>query len=165
MITASIQGLEGFQQRYGDAAEKVFDKIDVEIGIGTENMELNAKRNAPKDQGTLAREITHFREDRLEWAFVSQASYSAFVEFGTRSSVVIPPGLEGFASEFQGSGGSSLSAKQAIFNWCRRKGIDQKLWYAIFVKIMTKGVNPHPFFFPAFEEAKPEMLQRIQAIL
>jgi hypothetical protein len=110
-------------------------------------------------------EISSFQEKPLSWALVSGASYSAFVEFGTRSNVVIPAGLEAEAAKFREGSLSSLSAKEAIFNWCARHGIDRKFWYAIFIKIMTAGVHPHPFFFKQLEAERPQLLNRLQQIL
>lgn len=145
--------------------ERLFAEIDAEIGASVQNMVALAKRNAPKDTGVLVNEITAAQEKPLTWSFVSQASYSAFVEFGTRSNVRIPPGLESFAGSFKGGFQSSLSAKEAIFEWCRRHGIERRAWYAIFIKIMTKGVTAQPFFFPAFEQEKPNLINRLREIL
>jgi hypothetical protein len=141
MITVDLQGFDTIAERLKTASETVFKEVDAEIGATTQDMVALAKRNAPKDQGLLSGEISSFQERPLRWAFVSQASYSAFVEFGTKSNVRIPAGLESFAGSFKGGFQSSLSAKEAIFEWCRRHGIERRAWYAIFIKIMTKGVS------------------------
>jgi hypothetical protein len=164
MITVSFEGIEGLNERLQNASQKVFAEVDAEIGASVKDMEAGAKRDAPKDQGLLVNEISSFQEKPLTWSLVSSASYSAFVEFGTRSNVSIPAGLEAEAAKFRGSQ-SSLSAKQAIFNWCARHGIDKKFWYPIFVKIMTQGIRPHPFFFKQLEAEKPQLLNRLQQIL
>jgi len=164
-ITVQLKGFDGLAARLQANAQKVFEQVDAEIGAGVQEMVPVAKRNAPADQGLLRNEISFEQNSFLKWTYVSQASYSAFVEFGTKSQVSIPPGLESFAAQFKGGGFSSLDAKAMIFEWCKRHGIERKAWYAIFIKIMTIGVRPQPFFFPAFEEVKPKMIQNIRNIL
>lgn len=158
-------GFDTIAERLKTISDEKFNEVDAEIGASIKTMERNAKRDAPKDQGLLVNEISSFREKPLEWQLVSPALYSAFVEFGTKSNVVIPPGLEATAAEFRGKFQSSISAKEAIFNWCKRHGIDQRAWYAIFVKIMVKGVRPHPFFFKQLTAEQPQLLNRLQQIL
>jgi len=165
MITVDLIGFDTIAERLKTASQKVFDEVDAEIGASIKDMEAGAKRDAPKDQGLLVNEISSFQDKPLTWSLVSQASYSAFVEFGTRSNVVIPPGLEAEAAKFRGGFDSSISAKQAIFQWCARHGIDKKFWYPIFVKIMVQGIRPHPFFFKQLEAEKPQLLNRLQQIL
>ena len=102
----------------------------------------------------------------LEKFLVSRAEWSAFVEFGTRLKVSIPAGLEQEAAAAQvKTGGSSGRAKELIFAWCARKGIEQKFWYPIFVQIMTEGISPHPFFFKQLDAEKANLLNRLQQIL
>ena len=38
---------------------------------------------------------------------------------------------------------------ESIKDWCRKKGIDVKLAYVIFVNILNKGIEPQPFLYPA----------------
>lgn len=165
MITLDLVGFDTIGERLKTASESVFKEVDAEIGASVKEMELGAQRDAPKDQGLLANEITSFQDAPLRWSLVSQASYSAFVEFGTKSQVQIPAGLEAEAAKHRGSPGGSLSAKQAIFQWCARHGIEQKFWYPIFVSIMVNGIRPRPFFFKQLEAEKPILLNRLQQIL
>lgn len=164
-FTLDIKGIDGVTERLAVASEEKFKEVDAEIGASIKEMELGAKRDAPKDQGILVNEISSFQERPLVWQLVSAASYSAFVEFGTKSHVVIPPGLEAEAARFRGQAGGSLGAKQAIFNWCDRHGIDKRIRYAIFIKIMTQGIRPHPFFFKQLDREKPNLINRLQQIL
>lgn len=164
-FTVDIKGFDGFAERMKSASEKVFAEVDAEIGASIKQMELGAKQDAPKDQGLLVNEISSFQEQPLVWQLVSAASYSAFVEFGTKSHVVIPPWLEAEAAKFRGQAGGTLGAKQAIFNWCKRHGIDPKFWYPIFIKIMVQGIRPHPFFFKQLDAEKPNLINRLQQIM
>lgn len=164
-FTFDIEGLDGFQERIEKAADSVLVEVDAEIGTSIKVMEQGAKRDAPVDQGLLRNEISSQQERPLVWSLVSQASYSAYVEFGTRSNVQIPPGLEAEAAAARGSTGGTLGAKEAIFAWCRRHGIEQKFWYPIFIKIMVQGIRPHPFFFKQLDAEKANLLNRLQQIL
>lgn len=164
-FTLDIKGIDGITERLAAASEEKFKEMDAEIGASIKEMELGAKRDAPKDQGLLVNEISSFQERPLGWQLVSAAFHSAFVEFGTKSHVVIPPGLEAEAARFRGQPGGSLGAKQAIFNWCDRHGIDKGIRYAIFIKIMTQGIRPHPFFFKQLDREKPNLINRLQQIL
>ena len=122
--------------------------------------------DAPADQGFLRQRISKDHVGAMNYNIISQSDYSAFVEFGTKSKVVIPAGLEDVAAQAKASTGfDPLTAKEAIFNWCQRQGIDQKLWYPIYVSIMVNGITPHPFFFANFERVKPGLLNRVQNIL
>ncbi len=164
-FTVDLVGFDTIGARLATASEAVFKEVDAEIGASVKVMEQGAKRDAPVDQGLLRNEISSFQDKPLVWSLVSQASYSAFVEFGTRSLVQIPPGLEAEAAQFRGSTGGTLGAKEAIFNWCARHGIDRKFWYPIFVKIMVRGIRPHPFFFKQLDAEKANLLNRLQQIL
>jgi hypothetical protein len=162
-FTVDLVGFDTIGERLKTASEKVFAEVDAEIGASAQNMELGAKRDAPKDRGTLVQEISHFQEKPLQWALVSRALHSAFVEFGTRDNRVVPAGLEQEASVINAT--SSIGAKQAIFDWCARHGIERKAWYPIFIKIMTKGIRPHPFFFKQLDSERSQLLNRLQQIL
>jgi len=166
-FTVDLIGFDTIRERLKTASEEIFKEVDAEIGASAQNMASAAKRDAPNDQGLLVNEISYDKDPSqpLTWFVVSRASYSAFVEFGTRDNRVIPPGLEQKASEVLKGAASSLSAKEAIFKWCARHGIDKKFWYPIFVKIMVVGIRPHPFFFKQLETEKPQLINRLQQIL
>lgn len=164
-FTVDLVGFDTIGERLATASEAVFKEVDAEIGASVKVMEQGAKRDAPVDQGLLRNEISSFQDKPLEWSLVSQASYSAFVEFGTRLKVSIPAGLEQEAAAARGSTGGTGGAKELIFAWCARKGIERKFWYPIFVQIMTEGISPHPFFFKQLEAEKANLLNRLQQIL
>jgi hypothetical protein len=76
--------------------------------------------------------------------------------------VSVPADQQEYAAQFKGSGLSSLSAKEAVFAWCKRKGIPKKAWYAVYLKVMRVGTSPHPFFFPAANRIKPIIIDRVE---
>jgi len=86
----------------------------------------------------------------------SNAPYSAYVEFGTGTKVKIPAGFESLAAQFRGKGGGTFDQLlDNIKDWCRRKGIDEKLAYPIAVSIVKTGIKPQPYFIPAYLQNVP----------
>lgn len=144
---------------------KLTNEIDTEIEEAVAEMQDRAVRDAPVDQGILRGEITRKDEGELTWSLISQALHSPYIEFGTKLYVQVPPGLEDEAAKFRGSSQSSLSAKEAIFLWCKRHGIEERLWYQIFLSIMTKGIKPRPFFFKQLNIVKPKLIDRLNKLL
>jgi hypothetical protein len=81
----------------------------------------------------------------------SNAPYSAYVEFGTGTKVKIPAGFESLAAKYRGKGGGSIdNLLDNIRDWCKKKGIDEKLAYPIAVSILRTGIKPQPYFIPAY---------------
>lgn len=163
-----IKGMAELQARLKNAADNLPKAVGVELKDGANAIAAEAKQRAPGDQGFLRNMISVETVDNLHYNVISAADYSAFVEFGTRQQVQIPPGLEEYAAQFRGNGASSptgLTAKEAIFAWCQRQGIDQKLWYPIYISIMTKGIEPRPFFFPAADRIAPIIVSNVEKVL
>ncbi len=160
-----IDGLDKLQSSLDEKARSLEKEIDAEIGFACDEAVGYMQTDAPADQGFLRSHISKAKAALNDYEIVAQSDYAAYVEFGTRSKVQIPAGLEEVAASFKGGNVSSLDAKEAIFNWCKRKGIDPKLWYAIYISIMVNGITPHPFFFHNFERVKKPLFERIQNIL
>lgn len=162
-----IEGLKELREKLGKVPQKLVAEIDTEIGLGTIAMANTAKRLAPAGKGNILRtETTAEKIKDLVWEFVSQAGYAGYVEFGTRSKVRIPAGAEQLAAEVRNNKfKSSLSAKEAIYSWCKFRGIDPKLWYPIYRSIMVNGIEPHPFFFPAFSQELPKIISNVKRVL
>ena len=165
-VNVNIKGFDELKSRLRNMPAKMVRLVDAELQDGVRAMVAEAKQRAPADQGILRMEITDQKIAPLKYKFLSGAIYSAYVEFGTRSLVSVPPGLAEYAAQFLNAGGiSSLGAKEAIFAWCKRKGIPPKAWYPIFLKIMIVGTKPQPFFFPAFDRIEPIIVANIKRAL
>lgn len=92
----------------------------------------------------------------------SNAPYSAYVEFGTGTKVKVPIGFESLAAQFRGKGGGTFDQLlDNIKDWCRRKGIDEKLAYIIAVSIIKTGIKPQPYFIPAYLQNVPIYEKRL----
>lgn len=162
----SLQGLSKFKDKLRKAPKELQEEIGFELLDGVNRMVQGAKKDAPGNHGILRAEISSLKVAALEVDYISGALYSGYVEFGTRSLVSIPAGLEEYAAQVKAQkNASSLKAKEAIFQWCKDKGIAPELWYPIFIKIMTKGIKPHPFFFKQVEKQEPSIKKVITEIL
>lgn len=130
-----------------------------------------AKQRAGKELGVLARGISYRKISSFNFAIISSAQYSAFAEFGTSgisgSSIAVPQGFEDLANQFKGvkidNGGLTLA--KAIQQWGDRKGLDESSIRGIYLKILHKGRNPHPFLIPAFLEETRKLEQRLRTLL
>lgn len=157
-----LSQIEAFRQRMVAAPAMIIEKVDAELEVGAEDIAAEARERAPGDVGFLKQGIIAEHPGKLQHFVISRVLYSAYVEFGTRANVQVPSGLESFAAQYIGSpGATELGAKEAIFAWCSRKGIEQKAWYAIYITLMTKGMRPHPFFFPAVNRQLPLIKNRV----
>lgn len=165
----NITGAKELQNRLNNLSGKLETRIGFELEDGARAIAAEAKQRAntgAADTGFMSNKISSYKQDILHYPVVSPAIYSAYVEFGTRSQVSVPAELSEFAAQYMGSAGaSSLGAKEAIYAWCKRKGIDEKAWYAIFISIMVKGAKPHPFFFPAVNRIKPIIINKVKKVL
>jgi HK97 gp10 family phage protein len=159
-----VQDLLNDLKRYDTAIQT---QVAHEVEASARTIVRNAKRNAPKDQGSLAREISNRRVDKAVQELISGSQYSAFREFGTKSKArVTNPELVPFAQQFKGVKlGGKLGFRQAIYEWARRKGIPKEAWYPILKSILRFGTSPQPFFFPAYYAEIPILRKRLENIL
>jgi len=191
MITISIQGLEGLKERLQKATDTQLQEVSAEMEESMRIMVARAKEDAPKDMGRLVGSISYQKLNQFEFEMVCQVGYAAYVEFGTKSKVVIPPGLEAEAAKAKGKGsGDYFDFLNAILDWVKRKGIGFERFTEtnkvrsrfgqktisrqdrlhdvaerIAFTIIRNGIKPHPFFFKQLETEKPQLLNRLQQIL
>lgn len=134
-----------------------------EVEFSAERWALLAAQAAPNDQGFLSQKIKPNKINDLEWDVISPMEYSPYQEFGTKSKVRIPSGLESYAAQFKGQTGQK-GAKQAIYAWMNRVGIEASRQWIVFISIMKTGIKAHPFLFiqePIIEKEFIEHLQNI----
>jgi HK97 gp10 family phage protein len=145
-ITIQVEGLDKLKKKFGKIPEDIAAEVDAELHAATLDFEDRAAREAPVNLGGLRNGIKSVTVGEMHHEIVSNADYSAYVEFGTRGKVNIPPDLQQMAAQFKGKGAKG-DAKKMIYEWCRNKGIPQEIWGWIFVKIMRDGTKAQPFFF------------------
>ena len=126
----------------------------------------DAVTKAPAAFGKLRQGIGIEAKDDFNKRVVSNADYSAYIEFGTGGKVKVPSEWQSIANQAKGKTGKSFDeALENVKEWCRLKGIDQKMAYPIAVSILKNGIEPRPFMFPAFQNLKKNFKQEINAII
>lgn len=116
------------------------------VAQGSTQIQNEAKRNAPEDLGTLRNDITHTiieKKDRIEGRILSAATYSAFVEYGTRPHFPPPKALAGWAAR-HGMAGAE---------------------YQIARKIAMRGTRAQPFMLPAFMKVKRKFIRSVKQVM
>jgi len=149
----------------------LIDEISFEMEATAIDIVRVAKQKTSKELGILAREITYQKKSKLNFQIIAGAQYSAFAEFGTSgisgSSVSIPSGFEEVARPFIGvkidNGG--LTLQKAIQLWGARKGLEPDAIHGVYLKVLHKGRNPHPFLIPAFIEETAKLEARLRNLL
>lgn len=182
-FTVRIEGLTKLTAEVKELPAELNKQVGAVLENGAKTWVAKAKRAAPKDMGRLAQSISYFPLGSLRYEVVSQAEYSPYVEFGTKSKVQIPPGLEDFAAKFKGTGdGDYYDFLNAILDWVKRKGIasitnsytgrkstkkEDLLLVAqtIAFFIMKNGIKPHPYFFPQMQPTKQQVETQIQTVV
>ena len=191
-FTIDIKGLQKAVDGLKAKAMSKIDDVDDALAAGSQQIAFNAKRRVTKDRGGLGRSITPKSNGYLDHEVVVQMFYAPFVEFGTKTYMQVPPGLEQYAQQFRGQKGKGnfKDLVKAIYEWMKRNSItandadkstyksgkrkgqsyvkkdDQRIAdlayaYNIARKIVTKGLKPKPFLFPAVREEKPKIIREI----
>lgn len=96
----TLTGWKEFEKKALDMTKILPDEMDEAAMRAAETWEAGAKRDAPKDFGTLARDISKKPVTLGHWEVVSRAFYSPYQEWGTGSNAVIPVDLLDYASQW-----------------------------------------------------------------
>lgn len=151
-----------------------YDVIEEEIAVAVTEAKANAGRLSVT--GELQNGIRSVRDGKKVY-YLSDAPYSAFVEFGIRSGYRRKPGFEKGAMRFKGVSniGSAKSAKENIYEWAGKVGIDKKYWWPIYRQIMTKGFPSSSgrsrlyaqggFFIQPYYDARNRIGRKLKSIL
>lgn len=175
-------------------AQKKFEKgVDDILNAGATDIATKAKQLAPVDMGGLRSAISADNSNPLEKHITVNAFYAAFIEFGTGKYAAqyvgsLPATWSEYAQSFKGQkgGGSFDEFLLKIMDWVKRKGLsgtysvktqrrtgsksarnfeDAEVAYFIAIAIIKKGVRPHPFLFPAYEQQRLEIVKEIDSFL
>lgn len=166
--------------------EKVIDNEFYDFGLNTQN---DARANAPVDEGFLRQNI-FFKRTPGEVSVTVDVDYAAYLEFGTKSFAAayvssLPQDWRDLAAQFKGATGNSASfvtLVHTIWEWVQRKGFaaaysikshkrsnakasienEKQAAYFITLKILKKGIKPHPYLFPAYEKNKILLISNLK---
>jgi len=167
MITADVNNrdLVRVLNKLNQASKDIRTKGELAIEASARKIEAQAKRNAPSGASNRLKTSIDVRGTKLSREVYTDVKYAPYVEFGTKSKVEIPPGLEGYAMQFKGGGGSFEDFEASIKLWARRKGIPEEAVYPIMKSILHNGVKAQPFLFPAFFAEQPQLIKKLKKVL
>ena len=167
-----IKGLDTLIKKVGGLNESLQGDCQAALNDWADRVSLDAKQTLSRktsNTGRLANSITP-RYGKLTASVVVSANYAAYIEFGTRKFAAeyvgsLPSEWDKMAGQSKGSaGGSFHDLLVAIRQWCKDRGIDNKLAYPIARKIVIKGIRPQPYLYPAVTKNNPILLQDIENI-
>lgn len=159
-----VIGLNKVISNLQKAEKRIQDKAEKAINTSALRIETDAKRRSPANTARLRASIQTKPSGQIGREVFTPVKYAPYMEFGTKSQVQIPAGLERYASQFKGGGGSFDELVDNIAVWARQKGIEEDAVYPIALKIAREGVKPRPFLFPAFEAEKPKLMRKLKEI-
>lgn len=149
MNSITLSGFKEFQDKLRNMNGILTREVDGVVKDAANVWSQRAKQDAPKDQGRLINEIKPIHVKAMESEVVVNVEYAAWVEWGTKTKVRVPPEIAQYAATFRGGGkrGERFATQKKIFAWMDRVGIPiEKQWF-VWISIIVRGINPHPFFF------------------
>ena len=186
-LTIGATAVKNYSAKLSAAVNRV-------LNTGVTEIERTAKDLAPADRGFLRQHIKANTDKFLEKSVTVAAPYAAYIEFGTGKLAAqwvggLPDDWQTFAAQYKGpaGGGNFKQFVLLIAEWMKRKGItggvysvktrrrqgsavnkrmeDLSLAYFIARSILRKGVNPHPYLWPAYQQQQPKILADLDATL
>ncbi len=163
-FTVEVKGINKVVKRIKKLGDEVAEDADKAMGYSARRIERDAKKNVAVDTGDLRASI-HMIDKFLEKEVKTDKTHAPFVEFGTKSKVDIPSGLEQYAMQFKSSGGNFADLLESIQGWCSRNNIDQEFAFPIALRIAQNGVSARPFLFPAYFKELPKIKKDLERIV
>lgn len=160
----TLTGWKEFETKLKNMPKILEQEIGGEVEDAVRLWAAGAKRDAPKDQGFLAGLISSRKLSPMMAETTSEANYSAYLEWGTKTRVRVPAELQAYASQYRG-GNNQGGAKKMIFAWMERVGIPKERQWITFLSILIKGIRPHPFFFIQKPIVEKFLFTNVQNIL
>lgn len=174
-ITLDIKGMDKALGKLDKFKKTVQTEIKDEVAVSVLKIQSDAKKYAPVNLGMLRQSIYLLEKSNGPGKFLfsvgTNVKYAPYIEFGTGGKVSIPSGYESYASHFKTkTGGTFKEMLKALMMWVEKKGIangkqSKSVAYMIAVSILRKGLRPHPFLIPAFEQEKPKLKARILKLI
>jgi HK97 gp10 family phage protein len=148
-------------------------QVDKEVEILTRDnakeIAAQAKVNAPVGiDGHLRNQIEYPKVKDKHYKVVANAYYSGYVEFGTGiKAKKIPTEMREVAQAIKNNkrGGSFKDGLKKIKEWCAKKGIPEEDAFGIFMSILTNGIKPQPFMYPAFVKGRKQYIKDLKDLL
>lgn len=154
-VSVKISGNTAIIKRLQTLPKQAETLMADEVEATTSAIHQAADSRVPVDTGRLKGSLTSDvvkTGTKIVGEVGTNVGYAPYIEFGTRSNVSIPPGLESYAAQFRGRGVSGKDFEKVIMEWMRRKGIPEEALYPIMMKLLHVGIHPKPFLFNSFFE-------------
>ena len=193
-FTIKLNGLNEAISAFKKEGISIGKELSAEIRASAVEIERKASQRAPISDGALRRAISVKKNTPLNYSVVAGVFYAPYLEFGTKTYVDVPPGLEAYAAQFRGKGkGDFQDLVLAIAKWIKKKGIggtqivqlksgkrkgqfrkagrkaqdraDLNLAWSIAFMIAKKGIKPQLFMWPSFMEEKPNLINNINKVI
>jgi HK97 gp10 family phage protein len=164
MATIEIKGLDDVIKKLSKVSDNAVEEVGRVAKINAQEIEANAKRDAPKDKGKLGQSIITTEVEETLYSVGTREPYAPFVEFGTRSKVDVPKGFEDVAMAFKGKKINS-GGYEEFKKWALRKGIPEQYVFATWLKVLRVGQNPQPYLIPNFLKQKPQFIKDLKTLL
>lgn len=181
-----VQGLDKLISVFDQLPKRTQKELGSELKFTAEEIRDGAKRDAPADEARLKQSISINNTSSLTFEVVAQTFYAGYLEFGTKTKTIIPPGLESIAGQLKGPVGGQGNPIDALQQWVKRKGIsgtysvktrrrtgskatkdqqDRHVAFLIWQKIKKYGIKAQPFFFTQLKPAEERLSRRLGAII
>lgn len=138
-MKVNIQGISKAVKDLQKVQKTTSDKLRDQIRVSTINVERNAKKRVPVDNGIL-RSSLRTRFGKLDADVYTELFYAPFVEFGTGTKV------------FQDPEGFTFSQEMKDYASQFRRGAG-------------RNVQARPFLFPSWEEERPKFIEAVKKII
>ena len=176
-----VKNLAQVLRRINQQTEDKKKEIDKVLTDGAKRIEGRAAVLAPADRGFLHGSIIAKVDIPFDKNIKVNAFYGPYVEFGTKSNFK-PNGRANIAAKFKGASDKKGDFIKAIMEWVKRKGIANRtnakgkqlplakkdmsnylsIAYAIANKIFKFGIKAQPYFYKAYDEIYPQIIQDLQ---
>lgn len=144
-----IQGIQEATKKLKSLESDINQAVSNELEVNSADMASDAQAKAPVNDGNLRNGIGFEGKD-MNFTVFSNAQYSPFVEFGTKTRVNVGPELREIAAQFRGMKIDSGKFEDNIRQWMKGKGIPEEALFPIMASILRYGIFPQPFFGPAY---------------
>lgn len=182
----TVQGLDKVLGVFNKMPVTVQRELSNELKVTAAEIRDGAKKDAPTDEARLKQSISSRQINVTSFDIVAQYSYAGYLEFGTKTKVSIPAGLESVASQLRGpSGDPQTNPLAALKAWVKRKGLastysvktqrrtksrseaalTKQIAFLIWRHIRKFGIKPQPYFFKQLKIAEPKLRQRLANVI
>ena len=177
-----VKNLAQVLRRLNQQTEDKKIEIDKVLSDGANRIEERAKLLAPADRGLLRGSIFAETDIPFNKQIKVNTFYAPYVEFGTKSKFEAN-GRANIAAKFKGASGKKGDFIKAIMEWVVRKGLGnrmsvktqrpmkaskndlvniKRIAFAIANKIFKFGIKAQPYFYKAYDEIYPQIIQDLQ---